>query len=64
MTQQEKATQPERAETTPTRFVNAGEVLDARKRAFSTDQGYFIGTNGCVRVKIVGRIRCCIGCAL
>jgi hypothetical protein len=32
MTQQEKSTQPERAETTPTRFVNAGEVLFAYRR--------------------------------
>jgi pimeloyl-ACP methyl ester carboxylesterase len=32
MTQQEKSTHPERAETTPTRFVNAGEVLFAYRR--------------------------------
>ena len=32
MTQQEKSTHPESAETTPTRFVNAGEVLFAYRR--------------------------------
>jgi hypothetical protein len=32
MTQHEKSTQPERAETTPTRFVNAGEVRFAYRR--------------------------------
>src|SRR5436305_15280330 len=32
MTQQDESTQPERAETTPTRFVNAGEVSFAYRR--------------------------------
>ena len=32
MTQQEKSTQLESAETTPTRFVNAGEVRFAYRR--------------------------------
>jgi pimeloyl-ACP methyl ester carboxylesterase len=32
MTQQDESTQPERAETTPTRFVEAGEVSFAYRR--------------------------------